>query len=124
MTCFPLSMTNHEEDEILGIGKRVPPPPLPPQAPSFSLGSSLAFGNVSPKAATAGAVCVVMCATCGHGDFPQNSPGPDVIDRMSSGYLGMSQHRGTPEWWFPVGFPFNQPQKGTVNRDRPIYRSI
>ncbi|CAJ1388754.1 unnamed protein product, partial [Effrenium voratum] len=25
------------------------------------------------KAATAGAVCVVMCATCGHGDFPQNS---------------------------------------------------
>ncbi|CAJ1351344.1 unnamed protein product, partial [Effrenium voratum] len=25
------------------------------------------------KSVTSGAVCVVMCATCGHGDFPQNS---------------------------------------------------
>jgi len=25
------------------------------------------------KAACAGAVCVVMCSTCGHGDFPQNA---------------------------------------------------
>eukprot|EP00931_Biecheleriopsis_adriatica_P085459 TRINITY_DN5993_c0_g1_i1.p1 TRINITY_DN5993_c0_g1~~TRINITY_DN5993_c0_g1_i1.p1 ORF type:complete len:1862 (-),score=488.91 TRINITY_DN5993_c0_g1_i1:144-5729(-) len=25
------------------------------------------------KAAAAGAICVVMCSTCGHGDFPQNA---------------------------------------------------
>eukprot|EP00438_Fugacium_kawagutii_P009258 Skav204428 [mRNA] locus=scaffold3703:94686:108320:+ [translate_table: standard] len=27
----------------------------------------------APEAACTGAVCVVMCSTCGHGDFPQNS---------------------------------------------------